>query len=299
MKRSLTLLLCLVLAFSLTVPAWAEGESYEMVITRTEKLVYKAGQIVGQPISGECNAKLYDVIDLPVHDRELFDTVRLNFVDGEAGLTMTAQELIGHNAYTYTSSNPEVAFLLSATEILPTGNGEAEIVAYNALGEEVDRFTVTVSGGSSKRVIAACSKCGLDQGRVLHMMECGHFSCENGAAGHGKGKCGVTGHYNCDGKDHGVCSNCLSYLCSGEHGKGICHHVHSWNYVNSANYWPYQEPGVPMRICSTCLAREYQYGYNPYVYDPYYYYYYYGYPYYGYPYYAPTYPSGLPVPSAP
>lgn len=298
MKRYLSLLLCLVLALGLAVPAWADGESYEMLITRTEKLVYRAGQVVGQPISGECNAKLYDVIDLPLHDRELFDTVKLSFVDTEDGLSMTAQELIGHNAYTYTSSAPEVCFLLSGTELLPTGNGEAEIVAYDALGEEVDRFTVTVSGGSSKRIIAPCSKCGVDQGTVLHLMECGHFSCETGAAGHGKGKCAVTGHYNCDGKDHGLCSNCLSWLCTGEHGEGICQHVHSWNYVSSANYWPYCEPGVPMRICSTCGAREYQYCYNPYYcYDPYYYYYYYGYP--CYPYYAPCYPYSLPVPSAP
>lgn len=273
MKKCASLLLCLVLLFALALPAHAEGDgvSYEMYISRTEKIVYQGAHEVGQPISGECNARLYDVIGLPYHDRDLFDTVTLKFVDGEDGLEMTEQTLLGLNGWTYTSSDPEVAFILSSSELLLTGPGEAEIAVFDERGEELDRFTASVTGKSkSMRVTAICSQCGENQGKLLHLLECGHFSCDGNAHGHAKGACGVAGHYNCDGKDHGFCANCLSSLCSGEHGSGVCTHVHSWFYANSANYWPYQEPGVPMRICTYCGAVEYNYGYGPCPIPPYY-----------------------------
>lgn len=293
MKKTMILLLSLVLLVSLAAPAFAdaEGVSYEMYISRTEKIVYQSGREVGQPISGECNARLYDVIDLPYHDRDLFDTTTLTFVDGDNGLVMTEQTLVGLNGWTYTSSNPEVAFILSSSELLPTGQGEAEIVVCDESGEELDRFTATVGyGNRARRISAPCSQCGKDQGKYLHLLECGHFSCDGNAYGHAKGECSRTGHYNCDGLDHGLCSNCLSWLCSGEHGVGVCTHVHSWFYANSANYWPYQEPGVPMRICTFCGAVEYSYsGYVSSIppYCPYY-------PYY--PYYPAPPAPGLPAP---
>lgn len=254
MKRTASLILCLVLLFSLAVPAFAEeGLTYEMEITRTSKEVYSGGQRVHQPEAGECNARLYDVLDIDYHDRSLFDSCYLTFEDTADGMVMTFQKLIGNNGYTYTSSNPEVVFLLSDGKLHATGIGEAEIVVYDATGTEVDRFMVTVGGGNRAKVITApCSQCGENQGSTLHRMSCGHFSCDGGAAGHGAGACGKAGHFKCDGKDHGTCTNCWSALCEGEHGVGVCQHVHSWGLSwGRINGWG---PAYAAYVCSTCGA---------------------------------------------
>lgn len=262
MRRYLSLLLVLTTLLSLGVSAFAQtGDRYTMHIEGSEKVVYQGAEPASYNASGKCNTKLYRLLNTDVHDRSLFASMDIDFEDvGEPYYKATKQVMLGNNGYTYESSNPEAVFLETAGKFYASGTGESEITVYDPSGAEVDRFTATVTGAKHNYIIKApCSKCGEDMGTTMHIYSCGHFVCQEGGypMAHAAGACGKGGHFVCDGRDHSFCSNCLSAKCYGEHGVGICQHVHSWEFANSANYWPYIAPGCPMRICSTCGAREY------------------------------------------
>ena len=262
MRKFLCMLLALTLLMSLGVSALAQsGDRYTMYIEGTQKVVYKGNEEAGYTESGRCNTKLYRLLDEPSMDRSDFASMTIDFEDvGEDYYKATRQVVVGNNGFTYESSNPEVAFIEKAGAYHPTGLGEAEIVVYGADGAELDRFTVSVSGAKKAYIVKAiCSNCGEDMGASMHILSCGHYVCEgNGAPmNHAAGACGVAGHFVCDGRNHSLCSNCLSHMCYGEHGVGVCQHVHNWFYAHSSNYWPYVEPGCPMRICTSCGARDY------------------------------------------
>ena len=262
MKKYLSLLLALAMLLSLGVTAFAQtGDRYTMHIERTEKVVYQGTGKASLEDSGKCNAALYELLNTDMHDRSLFASMTIDFEDvGEEYYKATKQTMVGNNGYTYENSNPQAVFLEPAGKFYASGAGESEIVVYAPDGTEADRFTVTVTGVKPKYIIkAVCSKCGEDMGTNMHIYSCGHFVCQDGGypMAHAAGACGYGGHFVCDGKDHSYCSNCLSPKCYGEHGVGICQHVHNWFYAYSANYWPYWEPGCPMRICTSCGAREY------------------------------------------
>ena len=262
MKRYLSLLLVLTMLLSLGVSAFAQtGDRYTMYIERTDKVVYQGTGRATLEASGNCNAKLYKLINTDMHDRSLFSTMSIDFEDvGEEYYKATKQVMVGNNGFTYENSNPEAVFLETAGKFYASGTGESEIIVYDPSGTEVDRFAVTVTGAKPNYIIkAVCSKCGEDMGTTMHIFSCGHYVCQDGGhpMAHASGACGYGGHFVCDGRDHAFCGNCLSPKCYGEHGVGICQHVHNWFYANSANYWPYIEPGCPMRICTSCGAREY------------------------------------------
>lgn len=260
MKRILSIALLAAMLLSLGITAYADSH-YTMYIEGTEKTVYEGNQPASYTASGDCNTKLYRLLDAPSMDRSLFDSMTIDFVDDDQPyLTATRQIMVGNNGFTYESTNPEAAFFDTAGVYHATGVGESEMIVLNANGEELDRFTVKVGGAKKNYSLEAlCSHCGEDMGESMHLYSCGHFVCEEGSTpmAHVAGACGRGGHFVCDGKDHSLCSNCLSYKCTGDHGVGVCVHVHSWFYANSANYWPYWEPGIPMRICTTCGVRDY------------------------------------------
>lgn len=262
MRKLFSILLAVSMLMSLGVTAFAQsGDRYTMYIEGKEKLVYKGNELAGYNESGRCNTKLYRLLDEPILDRSLFDSMTIDFEDvGEDYFRATKQVLVGNNGFTYENSNPDVVFIEKAGAYHPTGTGEAEIVVFGADGSELDRFTVKVTGAKRAYIVEAlCSKCGEDMGTSMHILSCGHFVCDGSGApmAHAAGACGKGGHFVCDGRNHSLCSNCLSHMCYGEHGVGVCQHVHNWFYAHSSNYWPYKEPGCPMRICTGCGARDY------------------------------------------
>lgn len=262
MKKLAALLLAVVMLFALTLPAFADSAEsvhhYTMKISGTAKDVYEGQEKTNVTVAGYVNAQLYKLLDTDMLDRSLFDTMTVEFDYADRTYTAVKETLIGKNGFTYTSSNPSAVFIDSPTRYHASGLGESVISVTDHAGAAIDEFTVTVGGGENSRVLNAyCSKCGKDMGTVPHLMVCGHFSCQDGAEGHGYGKCGIAGHFNCDGKDHGICSNCLAPLCVGEHGVGVCQHVHNWvvNWawgVINGSWTQY-----PYYYCASCGASTY------------------------------------------
>lgn len=262
MKKLAALLLALVMLFALALPAFADSvesvHHYTMKISGTVKDVYEGQEKTNVTVAGYVNAQLYKLLDTDMLDRSLFDTMTVEFDYADRTYTAVQETLIGKNGFTYTSSNPSAVFIDSPTRYHASGLGESVISVTDHTGAAIDEFTVTVGGGENSRVLNAyCSKCGKDMGTVPHLMVCGHFSCQDGAEGHGYGKCGIAGHFNCDGKDHGICSNCLAPLCVGEHGVGVCQHVHNWvvNWawgVINGSWTQY-----PYYYCASCGASTY------------------------------------------
>lgn len=255
MKKTAAFLLAVIMMLTLAVPVFADGSvhHYTMVITRTTKETYEGQEKTNVTTAGNLNAQLYKLLDTDMQDRSLFDTMTVDFDYSDRTYTATAETLVGKNGFTYTSSNPAAVFLDSPTKYHASGLGESQITVTNANGEVVDSFTVTVGGAGSAKVLSAkCSKCGGEMGSIPHLMVCGHFSCQDGAEGHGYGQCGITGHFNCDGRDHGTCSNCLQPLCEGEHGVGVCQHVHSWVMGWTWGVVDYRWVQCPYYTCSTC-----------------------------------------------
>ena len=262
MKKLAALLLALVMLFALALPAFADSAEsvhhYTMKISGTVKDVYEGQEKTNVTVAGYVNAQLYKLLDTDMLDRSLFDTMTVEFDYADRTYTAVQETLIGKNGFTYTSSNPSAVFIDSPTRYHASGLGESVISVTDHTGAAIDEFTVTVGGGENSRVLNAyCSKCGKDMGTVPHLMVCGHFSCQDGTEGHGYGKCGIAGHFNCDGKDHGICSNCLAPLCVGEHGVGVCQHVHNWvvNWawgVINGSWTQY-----PYYYCASCGASTY------------------------------------------
>ena len=260
MRRVLSIVLALVLILSLSVSAFA-GAEYTMYIDGSQKLVYEGTELASQSISGRCNTKLYRLLREPSHDRSQFDSMTIVFEDtGDDYYTAKKQVVVGNDGYTYESSNPEAIFIDKAGRFHASGLGESVITVYDNEGTQMDSFTAKASGAEKKPIVEAiCSQCGEDMGTSMHILGCSHFVCQGDGVplDHVSGACGISGHYVCDERDHAQCSNCLGYKCYGEHGVGVCQHVHSWEYAWSSNYWPYWQPGCPMRICKTCHAVEY------------------------------------------
>ena len=259
MKKLAAVLFAIVMIFSLAVPAFADSAEsvhhYTMKISGASKEVYEGQEKTNVTVAGYINAQLYKLLDTDMLDRSLFDTMTVEFDYSNRSYTAVKETLIGKNGFTYASSNPSAVFIDSPTRYHASGLGESVITVTDHTGAALDEFTVTVGGGEKTHVLNAyCSKCGNDMGTVPHLMVCGHFSCQDGAEGHGYGKCGIAGHFNCDGKDHGTCTNCLGPLCVGEHGEGICQHVHNW-----AIAWGWGVIGCdwtqyPYYYCTTCGA---------------------------------------------
>ena len=257
MKKITAFLLAFIMMAALAVPVIADGSvhHYTMVIDRSTKETYEGQEKTSVTIAGQLNAQLYKLLDTDMQDRSLFDTMTVEFDYADRAYTATGESLVGKNGFTYTTSDPEVVFIDSPTKYHASGFGEAQITVINANGEVADSFTVTVGGAGSTKVLSAvCSKCGADMGSVPHLMACGHFSCQDGAGSHGYGQCGITGHFSCDGRDHGTCSNCLRPLCEGEHGEGVCEHVHSWVMGWTWGTVCCRWVQCPYFTCSTCGA---------------------------------------------
>jgi len=255
MKKIAAILLALVMMLALTVPVFADStvHHYTMVIDRTTKETYEGTEKTSATMAGNLNAQLYKLLDTNMQDRSLFDTMVVEFDYADRTYTATSETLVGKNGFTYVSSNPMAVFIDSPTKYHASGFGESVITVTDASGAVVDTFTVTVGGAGNTKVLKAiCSKCGADMGTVPHLMVCGHFSCQDGALGHGYAECGIAGHFKCDGKEHGTCTNCLGHLCEGEHGIGICQHVHSWVVCYGWGVFGNEWKQYPYYYCTTC-----------------------------------------------
>ena len=271
MKKFAALFLALAMMFILAVPAFADSAEsvhhYTMVITGNSKETYEGQEKTSVTMAGNLNTQLYKLLDTDMQDRSLFDTMTVEFDYANRSFTAAKESLVGKNGFTYVSSNPAAVFIDAPTRYHASGLGQSQITVTNAQGEEVDSFTVNVGGGKNTKVLtAACSKCGADMGTVPHLLVCGHFSCQDGAAGHGYAECGIAGHFKCDGKEHGTCTNCLKPLCEGEHGEGICEHVHSWVMGWTWGVVGWQWTQCPYYVCSTCGATTYAAPVWPYPY---------------------------------
>ena len=228
MKRFSAVLLIVVLLLSISAAAFADGErSFTMNVSRNGKVVTDEN---GNRVNGRTQQKVYDEFyrlmkKVPVNfDR--FDSMVFDItIDENENVSFGKQVVNAKNGSTLTSDNASVCIFENQYSFHFTDNGETTLTLADFDGNIIETSNVTVKGSVARNI---CSKCGQDQGRKFHVMSCGHFSCEVGEVGHGDGECGVPGHYACDGGNHAKCYNCLQPLCSGQHGEGICKHVHSW-----------------------------------------------------------------------
>ncbi|MDO4982976.1 MAG: hypothetical protein Q4E35_05405 [Eubacteriales bacterium] len=229
MKRYIALLLTLIMILSLTAGAFADGEkNYTLYVDRNGK-VLKASD--GSRVHGKAEektvAEFYRLMKGVPVNFDKFDNMVFDVTVNDANeVSFGKQVVLGTNGCTYTSDNASVCIFENAGSFHFTDNGETTVTLSDFDGNAIATSAVTVKGDVAKNI---CSQCGEDQGKQFHVMSCGHFSCEVGEVGHGDAECGVVGHYACDGSDHGICYNCLEPLCSGQHGEGVCKHVHSWD----------------------------------------------------------------------
>lgn len=157
--------------------------------------------------------------------------LRYEFTVDEAG------ELVPLRAYTQFNDGFFVSVtgcdvVLSQTSLRLTAlsEGRAAVHYKNSMGLELLSLDVRcVDEGGELKVQCICPKCGKDCGGEIHLLHCGHFSCEvENEAEHLMGDCGIVGHCAAEG-GHEQCSNCLEYICDGlPHGSGLCRHVHNW-----------------------------------------------------------------------
>lgn len=155
---------------------------------------------------------------------------------GDGSMSVERELLECTDGVSVINRRPSVVHIASSAELVPVARGRATVMYLNALGQELQRLSIRVTEeGAVLMVECACPSCNEEQGTVLHMQSCGHYSCDAGfdAQEHAVPECGIAGHCVLDEADHGKCRNCLQTLCNGEaHGTGACQHQHTWQQVS-------------------------------------------------------------------
>lgn len=174
----------------------------------------------------------------------------------DGSVTVEREALECTNGVSVINRRPSVVHIVDSGALVPVARGRASVTYQNALGEELQRLTlrVTQDDTGALAVECICPECNANQGATMHMLPCGHYSCEADfdAQGHAVAECGTAGHCTLDGAEHATCKNCLKPLCNGEaHGTGVCQHQHTWQQVS------YSSPtattaGTSVAKCVTC-----------------------------------------------
>lgn len=137
-----------------------------------------------------------------------------------------------NDGITVKAVNPSVVYISGSLSLLPLSAGRATVSYEDGQGTEL--FTLDVrcetDGQDGLSLSSLCPCCRSTQGRQLHYLLCGHYSCQDGynEDEHFPAECGTVGHCGSEG-DHSMCKNCLGPVCiGGSHGYGQCIHVHNW-----------------------------------------------------------------------
>ena len=258
MKRLVSVLLAAVMLFAVTAEAFSDAavsQNYTLYMDRNGKVVKDAG---GARVSGKLQEKIFQKFyklmqNVPVN-WDKFDYAEYEVTVGDDGSVTFGKQTMGTvDGSSVVSDNAEIVIFETPKSFHAASSGETTITHFDFYGKELGASQVTVKAISTgARIISnICPKCGVDQGIGFHLMACGHYSCEVGEVGHGTGSCGYPGHMNCDGKDHSICLNCLQPLCSGEHGVGVCKHVHNWQFAG-AGFSPDHKFWIVRTYCPGC-----------------------------------------------
>ena len=252
MKRTISIILTLAMLLSLSLCAFAEDAEeaqYTLHMDRNGKTLLDAdGKAVSGAVKDKAVAAFYRVmngvpVDWTTFNYDEFEVI----VDDSDNVTLGKQTLSLLDGTFRTSSNAETVVFESPDKYHGCGDGEATLAIVGYDGVEVASATASPEMNEYGTLVpnCPCTFCGENQDSSLHAMICGHYECEEGAEGHGAGACGTPDHMNCDGREHGKCTNCQKYLCSGKHGEGVCQHVHQWL------------TGPGWAICETCGQSRY------------------------------------------
>lgn len=259
MKRFISIVLALCLIFTLGAVAFAEESGSKVIVMKLEPDVkafsYEDGSRISNDTREDALLLFHELRDGKGIYWGQLESGEVRFEEAADGeLKMVSQYFITNEGLKVETSDPYVVFVDTDKRMHPTGAGEAYVTITDAAGNQVSSWKITVTGTSSGNFVLVneCPNCTKDQSDKLHYMSCGHYSCEVGREGHGDASCGYAGHYACDGANHGRCSNCQRGLCKGEHGVGVCPHVHTpvhfaWDKVPTCT-----EGGVERIICSGC-----------------------------------------------
>ena len=232
MKRITSFLL--VFAVLLCIAAFASAESGAGLTLELTPQGRAVRDINGDKVNGAVADKAFERLYTLAETGKLSsDGVKCSefevFADENGEVSFGGQILTADDGTVYSSSNAEAVIFVKPNSFRSCGAGEAVLTVSDAEGNEICASTAKVTAMSSgvNLVINPCPQCGGNQADRLHALSCGHFSCQQAEVDHGTAGCGLPGHFRCDGKDHGICPNCHGSLCVGEHGAGVCRHIHT------------------------------------------------------------------------
>lgn len=232
MRRFTAFLLALTLLFCFAVFSSADSSSELRLVFTPEGRMVKdlSGNKINGAVSDTVFNRIYTLTSNGGYDTA--DTASSEFevfLAEDGSVSFGQQTLTAKDGTVYVSSNAEAVLFEHPNRFYGCGTGESVLTVLDAAGRELSSSTAKVTAMTSGKnlVVCLCPSCGNNQTDRLHAMSCGHFSCDEGEVDHGSAPCGCAGHFKCDDKDHGICSNCLEPLCQGEHGEGVCKHVHT------------------------------------------------------------------------
>lgn len=232
MKRFAAILLAFTMLFGAAAFAFADGGSELRLVFTPEGRMVK--DLSGNKINGAVAESVFNrIYTLSSNGRVDINGVESSefevFLTEDGSVSFGRQTMTAQDGTVYVSSNAEAVIFEHPNRFHGCASGESVLTVIDAAGKELSSSTAKVTAMTSGKnlVVCSCPKCGDNQNDRLHAMSCAHFSCEEGEVDHGSAGCGCAGHFKCDGKDHGICSNCLEPLCQGEHGEGVCKHVHT------------------------------------------------------------------------
>lgn len=256
MKRFTAFLLVVAILSCAAVFASADSATeYTLVFTPEGRMVKDTD---GNKVNGAVSDKVFSKIYLLAEDGKInMNGVKSSefevLIDEAGNVTFGKQTLTASDGTVYTSSNAEAVIFQKPNSFYACGSGDSTLAALNSSGAEITSSAAHVTAMTSGKnlIVNPCSNCGDNQADTLHALSCGHFTCDVGEVDHGTASCGVEGHFKCDGNNHSICSNCLKPLCQGEHGVGVCKHIHtakSSNLMYSAS----KEGLFRVIYCPTC-----------------------------------------------
>ena len=186
--------------------------------------------------------------------RQSGTVVQLYLKETDGELSAVRETVDTPDGYAISTPMPECVAIRSSSEIAAMGEGRTMVTFTNSLGESTARMSVRVS--ETGELFCPCPCCGEETNGKLHLLSCGHYSCQDDfdPDQHRQADCLVAGHCASSELTHGKCRNCQGLLCDGkQHGAGYCKHVHNWQIV--AYVPPTAEaPGSSTSRCMTCGA---------------------------------------------
>jgi len=232
MKRFTAFLLIIAMLLCVAVFSFADSSAqYRLVLSAEGRFLEDlSGNKVNGDVSAGAFERLYTLVGEGNIDLNGIVCSEIEvMLDEYSSVSLGRQTVTAKDGSVYVSSNAEAVIFTKLNRFVGCGAGESLLSVCDGAGNEISSSLASVTAMTSGKnlVVCLCPKCGDNQLDRLHAMSCGHFSCEEGEVDHGPAPCGCVGHFKCDGKDHGICPNCLERLCEGEHGENVCKHTHT------------------------------------------------------------------------